>query len=112
MNQVEATKEKRKKVSKLFNEECFICRKKYGKNFNYHHLTYRKGELDHSDFRDSYKYNDYILPIIEKMPDKFALLCKQCHRLLGFLQRTKDDDRFERLVDLARQSRNSKQFSK
>jgi len=63
------------------------------------------GEKIHSDFNIWAQYNEYVLPIIQKIPEKFALLCNTCHKLISILQSIKDDSRFERLVDLARRSR-------
>lgn len=105
MPRFEDIKFQRKKVAKLFNSECYICHKNFGKWFNFHHVEYRAGELTYRDFNDGLKYNEYILPIIEKMPDKFFLLCKPCHRLLGYLQNIKSDSRFKRLVELSDKSR-------
>ncbi len=112
MTQADSIKQYRKKVSNLFDGHCYICLKKFGKNFHFHHIEYRTEELKHSDFNSFFKYNSYVLPIIETMPDKFALLCHKCHRLLGFLQSIKNDSRFERLVDLSRRSRTTKENSK
>ena len=105
MNKIQIIKEERKQVAKLFDSICKICLKKFGKNFHFHHIRYRKEEKKHSDFKSWYLYNKYILPIIQKMPEKFALLCKTCHQLVTILQAILDDSRFERVVDLARRSR-------
>lgn len=113
MTQAETIKKYRKKVALLLGNRCYICRKPFGKNFHFHHIEYRKGELKHSNFKSSYHYNAYVLPIIERLPDKFSLLCHKCHRFLGFLQVIKDTGRFERLVDLSRRSRiNNKENNK
>jgi len=105
MNQIEIIKEERKKVASLLGGACMVCLKKFGKNFHFHHIVYRKDEKKHSDFNSWYLYNLYILPIIKKFPDRFALLCKTCHQLITILQAIKDDLRFERAVDMARRSR-------
>ena len=105
MNKINKIKIKRKKVATLLGGRCILCLKKFGANFHFHHIGYRKDEKRHSDFKSWINYNEYVLPIINKIPEKFALLCNTCHRLISILQVIKDDSRFERVVDLARKSR-------
>lgn len=105
MNKIDKIKLKRKQVSILLGGKCTLCLKNFGKNFHFHHIQYRIGEKRHSDFTSWMKYNEYVLPIIQKIPEKFSLLCNTCHRLISILQSIKDDSRFERVVDLARKSR-------
>ena len=106
MNKIKQIQIKRRQVAILLGSKCVLCLKKFGKNFHFHHIVYRVGEKRHSDFKSWTDYNEYVLPIIEKIPEKFALLCKTCHQLITILQAIKDDARFERVVDLARRSRN------
>lgn len=105
MNKINKIKIKRKEIAQLLGGKCVLCLKKFGKNFHFHHIGYRDNEKRHSDFSSWVNYNEYVLPIIQRIPDKFALLCNTCHRLVSILQSIKDDVRFERLVDLARRSR-------
>ena len=105
MNYIEKYKEQRKRTARLFGSKCFLCEKKFGKNFHFHHIAYRKTEKKHSDFGNWMRYTMYIIPIIEQDPGRFALLCHTCHHLVTILQKIKDNDRFERVVDLARRSR-------
>lgn len=105
MNRLNEIKLKRRQISILLGGKCVLCLKKFGKNFHFHHIQYRIDEKKHSDFTSWVRYNEYVLPIIEKIPEKFTLLCKTCHRLISILQCIKDDSRFERVVDLARKSR-------
>jgi len=106
MNKINKIKLKRKQITTtLFNGICFICKKQTRKGFSFHHIGYRSDEKKHSDFTSWVQYNEYVLPIICKMPKKFALLCNKCHRLISILQSIKDNSRFERIVDLARRSR-------
>lgn len=105
MNKIKHIKIKRAQVGALLGNKCNLCLKKFGKNFHFHHIGYRYNEKRHSDFKSWIKYNEYVLPIIQKLPEKFALLCNTCHRLISILQYIKDDARFERVVDLARRSR-------
>lgn len=105
MNKIKNIKIKRAQVGALLGNKCDICLKKFGKNFHFHHIKYREGEKRHSDFNSWFDYNEYVLPIIQSIPEGFALLCNTCHRLISILQSIKDDARFERVVNLARRSR-------
>jgi len=105
MNKIQKIKLKRKQVAELLGSTCKICLKQPKKNLHFHHIGYRKDEKKHSDFKSWVDYNKYVLPIIIANPNRFALLCITCHRLISILQSIKDDSRFERVVDMARRSR-------
>lgn len=105
MNKLKEIKAKRKQIATLLGSKCVLCLKKAGKGTSFHHIGYREGEKRHSDFTSWVQYNEYVLPIINKIPEKFALLCITCHRLISILQCIKDDSRFERVIDMARRSR-------
>lgn len=105
MNKIEKIKLKRIQIASLFGGKCYICQKKIRKGFSFHHISYRYKELIHSDFTSWIGYNEYVLPIIQRIPEKFALLCNKCHRLVSIMQAIKSDTRFERLVKLTRDSR-------
>jgi len=72
-------KKKKLVAEAFFRNECFVCRKAYGRGFTYHHLSYVFGEKIYRDFPDTIKYNLYILPIVAKNPERFMLLCKKHH---------------------------------
>ncbi len=94
---------KKQVATNLFDGACYVCGKKYGKRFHFHHLTYRADEKIHSDFGSNDKYQEYILPIIEKRPFDFELLCHKHHYLVEILKRFKPE-RLERLFDVVRRS--------
>ena len=57
------------------------------------------------NFLITYAYNEYVLPIIKKDPNRFALLCKKHHTSVERLKMfTKEN--YERLIKLASESRN------
>lgn len=87
-------------VSKIFNSECFVCRKRYGRGFLYHHLKYFFNEKIYRDFRSTIDYNNYILPIVKENPDRFLLLCSPCHTTLERLKRRKMENRRRLLLAL------------
>ena len=88
-----------------FDLKCAVCHRKYGKYFVFHHKKYLNSDKIYSDFKDTYAYNEYVLPIIKKDPNRFALLCKKHHTSVERLKMfTKEN--FERLIKLAKESRN------
>ena len=107
MNQLDEIKNERRKVATLLGGQCVICLKKFGKGFNFHHIKYKQNEKIHADFNSWLTYNRYILPRIIAELERFALLCKTCHRLVSIMQAINNNARFERLVKLTRDSRRS-----
>jgi len=105
MNKIDKIKLQRKQVAILLGGKCILCLKKFGKNFHFHHIGYRDNEKKHSDFTSGVRYNEYVLPIIQRIPEKFTILCNTCHWVITTLQSYKDNSRFERVIDLARRSR-------
>ena len=87
----------------LFDGACYVCGKKYGKRFHFHHIQYRNNELTYKDFGTNLKYQKYILPIIQKRPLDFELLCHKHHYLVEILKRFKPE-RLEKLFDVTRRS--------
>ncbi len=71
--------EKENIAHQLFQGRCYVCRKKYGKGFGFHHTEYLKGELQSKDFGSIIWYHAYLLPILLEDPKRFFLLCKNCH---------------------------------
>jgi hypothetical protein len=63
----------------LYQERCFVCHKKYGKNFQFHHKEYEKGEKKWKDFKNAEEYWQYVSKKIIENPKRFVLLCKKCH---------------------------------
>ena len=55
-------------------------------------------------FKTTYDYNLYILPIVDKDPNRFALLCKGHHTLVEKLKRFKLD-KLERLFKVVKESK-------
>ena len=56
------------------------CGKPYNHSFAFHHLSYRPDEKTYKDFGDTWRYNEYVIPIVRSRPEDFMLLCKECHR--------------------------------
>ena len=97
-HQTGLTKRKRiqiekREVAKLYNSVCFVCGKKYGKGFGFHHLFYIDGEQTFKDFKDTYRYHEYVLPIIRSRPNGFLLVCKTHHHLIEWICKFGDKNR-------------------
>ncbi len=96
-------KKYKRQVAILFDSKCYVCDKKYGKRFSFHHILYSNNEKTYRDFSNSDNYQLYILPIIEERPLDFELLCHKHHYLVEILKLFKSE-RLERLFDVARRS--------
>jgi len=92
-----------------FDLKCAVCHRKYGKYFVFHHKKYITSDKIYSDFKDTYAYNEYVLPIIRKDPNRFALLCKKHHTSVERLKMFSPEN-FERLIKVAKESRNDGRF--
>jgi len=104
MNKKDLVKKyKRQVATEFFHSECYVCQKRYGKNFHFHHIAYRDGEKTYRDFYNNDDYQLYILPIIEDRSLDFELLCNKHHYLVEILKRFKSE-RLERLFDVTRRS--------
>ena len=78
----EELRQYREKVAKIYDSQCTVCGKKFGKYFAFHHLSYRDDEKTYRDFKNQDDYQRYILPIIQKRPKDFVLLCRPHHRFI------------------------------
>jgi len=96
-------KKYKRQVVTLYNSECYICKKKYGKRFSFHHYTYKKDEKTYRDFKNNDNYQEYILPIIQNRPYDFELLCHKHHYIVEKLKRFKPEN-LERLISVVRSS--------
>ena len=88
-------------ADRIYGNVCAGCTKKYRKGFGFHHLEYREDELTHRDFKNTFEYQNYILPIIESRPLDFKLLCNKCHYVIENWKRY-NSEKFERLVEIVR----------
>lgn len=104
MTKIIEIKKRKRHVAKRFGIWYYVCHRRFGKGFAFHHKLYCTGEKKYSDFMTNYFYQKYILDIIEKRPGDFALLCQNHHRAVEILKVMKPD-RFERFVNLVVESR-------
>ncbi len=103
MNKKEYTEKYRRQVAELFSSVCYVCDKKYGKRFHFHHVRYRDNELVYSDFNSNDNYQLYVLPIIQNRPLDFELLCNKHHYLVEILKQFKPE-RLDKLFCITRRS--------
>ena len=93
MNKREILTVEKKKVAALprFKSRCYVCWKKFGKFFTFHHLFYLDGEPYHKNYKDSTDYQLAVLPIVKKNPQQFLLLCKVHHHFVEWAKKLGDD---------------------
>ena len=103
-NQKKTIESRKQQVAELYDNVCYVCNSKFSRYFVFHHKRYHDKELTYRDFKSSIDYNNYILKIVKKRPDDFALLCRKHHRTVEILKQF-SPYRFERVVRLVRESR-------
>ena len=103
MNKKEYTEKYRRQVAELFSSVCYVYSKRYGKNFHFHHVTYRADTKTCRDFTTNISYQSYILPIIHDTPWDYELPYHKYHHLVEILKKFKPE-RLERLFCVVRRS--------
>lgn len=83
-------------ANELFDLQCFVCHKTYGKGFSFHHVNYRPGRFRYSHFNNTINYHRYVLPEIRAEPHRFLLLCKAHHHLVEWGASIKDIELWRR----------------
>ena len=83
--------------SRRFHSRCYVCWKKFGKGFHFHHLWYVEGKPLYSDYSSSTDYRIAVNPYIRKSPQQFLLLCTAHHRMVEWLSKM-GDVKFRRLT--------------
>lgn len=88
-------------AAQYFDNMCYVCRRTYGKWFAIHHLGYLPDGQDvlRKDFNSAEKYNVALEPMIARELERFALLCRNDHFLIGWVSAL-DDDQYMRLTEL------------
>lgn len=94
----------KKETAKLFGFRCFVCLKRFGKGFLFHHKWYIEGEPVYKNFKDPLDYQLAVIPIVKKTPKQFYLLCHAHHHAVETLKRFKID-KYKRLLQVVKNSR-------
>jgi len=99
--------ERKRRVASLprFKSRCFVCWKKFGKYFVFHHIYYVEGEPYHKAFKDSTNYQLAVLPIIENNPAQFLLLCKVHHHFVEWAKSIKNEAMWKRFCKARKMSK-------
>lgn len=92
----------KKTMAKKFKSRCFICHKKFGKGFAFHHKWYDGCE---PDYRNKDAYWSYVADQIRKNPGQFRLLCKAHHYLIDRYLKKMSDSKFRRVCKVRRESK-------
>ncbi len=95
----------KKNIARKFKSRCYVCHKKFGKYFLFHHLKYIDGEPYYTDYKSSIDYNLAVIPFIKKDTKRFMLLCRVHHHFLEWAKKL-GDDKFKRFIKARRMSRN------
>ena len=108
MSKVDIINKLKREVAAMpqFDLKCAVCHRKFGKYFVFHHIRYLDSDKIYSDFSDTFAYNEYVLPIIKKDPNRFALLCKKHHKVVEMLKMFKKEN-YERLIRVTNESRSN-----
>ena len=86
-----------------FKGKCFVCHRKYGKGFQFHHLRYLPGKKDarYKDYPSPLIYMKKLKVLIGDDPARFMLLCKPHHNSVTGLKRW-SPPRLKRLLKAVR----------
>jgi len=106
MNKKEKLQIEKKKIASLprFKGKCYVCWKKFGKYFLFHHLYYIDNEPYHADYKDNIEYQMAVLPYVKSNPKQFLLLCRVHHHFLEWGKKI-GDDKFKRFCKARRMSK-------
>lgn len=73
----------KEETATLFGSKCVGCDKEYEPSFAFHHMNYFDDEKIYSDFDNTADYNLYVLPIVKRNPQRFRLVCCDCHQIIS-----------------------------
>lgn len=83
-------------AKKYYANRCYVCHKKFGKGFAFHHLYYLKNDAIYKDFKNSNAYHRELEKFINLNPKRFLLLCKAHHHLVEWAASIKDQAKWRR----------------
>ena len=104
MHRLKKIKQMRQDAAILLGGQCAVCHRKFGKGHHFHHVYYLATDKKYSDFSNWMDYQEYVIPLVTAMPDRFLILCFRHHRWIEFMKAMSEAN-FERLIDVARRSR-------
>jgi hypothetical protein len=89
---------KKRLAKKYYNNRCYVCHKKFGKYFAFHHLWYEESDAIYKNFKNSNTYHVELERFITLNPKRFLLLCKAHHHLVEWGASMKDQAKWKRFV--------------
>lgn len=92
-------------AKKYFKNRCYVCRRKYGKYFQFHHLWYIDNDITYHSFNDTKKYNDALMPLIIQNRKRFLLLCRAHHKYVEWASSIKNKDMWNRFIKARRMTK-------
>ena len=93
-------------LAKLYKSRCYVCHKKFGKRFAFHHLWYIDNDVIHRNYKgNSEKYHKDLKPLILDNPKRFMLLCNTHHHYITWGAKFKDIKKWNRYLKAVRMSR-------
>ncbi len=87
MNKQDTLKEIKKDLAQLFKSRCFVCRKKFGKGFLFHHKKYFEDSAFYGNFKTPLEYHIALRTEILKRKSNFLLLCKNHHHFIEWAKK-------------------------
>lgn len=91
MNRKEQVFKLKEEAAKKYGSKCFVCGRKFGKGFTFHHKYYVEGEKYYKDFANGEDYNEYIVKIVKRNPKQFLLLCYRHHFTVEMFKKYKKE---------------------
>ncbi len=91
-------KERRAKLEESMGNECYLCHQGKRLCFHLHHRTYHPTESNYPRNSKAMNVRRKRLKEAEDHPERFALLCPTCHRIITALEFGSID--IERLKEL------------
>ncbi len=89
---------KQRLAKKYYKNRCFVCHKKLGKFFAFHHLWYLEEDAIYKNFRNTNDYHKELEKFINSNPKRFILLCRAHHHLVEWASSIKDESMWKRFV--------------
>jgi hypothetical protein len=84
-------------AKKYYKNRCYVCHKKFGKYFAFHHLWYEIKDARYSMFKsNTNKYHIELAKYIKLNPKRFILLCRGHHHLVEWGASVKDKAKWKR----------------
>jgi len=91
--------------SRLYGERCYVCHRRFGKGFTFHHKYYISDGTQATIYTDK-DYHKHIYKEIRKNPKQFLLVCNKHHYNIEKLKKydTKKLDRLIKAVKMSQQT--------